>query len=99
MKDRKDVTDSLMTISHDVGAPAEIVSDHTGELIGPNSKFAEKARFLNVKQSSCEPYTEHQNYFEVKQGFVSIAGRIKWSLIIVLFVYGTSSLFMNCKRR
>ena len=49
MKDRKDATDSLMTFVHDVGAPAELVSDHTVALIGPESKFAAKARFLNVK--------------------------------------------------
>ena len=64
MKDRKDDADSLMTFAHDVGAPVELVSDHSAELIEPKSKFVEKARFLNIKQSSCEPYTQRQNEFE-----------------------------------
>ena len=64
LKDRKDAADSLMTFAHDVEAPAEIVSDHTGKLIGHKPKFAEKARFLSIKQSPCEPYTQRQNYFE-----------------------------------
>ena len=58
MKDRKDVADSLMTFAHNVRASAEIVSDHAGKIIGHKSKFTEKARFLNIKQSSCEPYTQ-----------------------------------------
>ena len=58
MKDRKDAADSLVTFAHDVGAPAEIVSNHVAKLIGPKSKFAEKTRFLNVNQSSCEPYNQ-----------------------------------------
>ena len=66
MKDRKDAADSLMSFAHNVGAPTELISDHGAELIGPKSKFAEKARFLNVKQLSCEPYTQHQNEFEGK---------------------------------
>ena len=40
------------------------MSDHAGELIGHKSKFAEKERFLNIKQSSYEPYTQRQNYFK-----------------------------------
>ena len=64
IKNTKDAADSLITFAHDVGAQAELVSDHPAELIGPKSKFAKKARFLNVKQSSCEPYTQRQNEFE-----------------------------------
>ena len=57
MRYRKDAADSLMTFAHDVEAPAELVSDHAAGLIGPQCDFAKKARFLNVKQSSCEPHT------------------------------------------
>ena len=49
MKDRKNAADSLMTFAHDVGALVEIVLDHVAKLIGPESKFAEKTRFLSVK--------------------------------------------------
>ena len=58
MKDKKNAADSSMPFVHNMGAPAELVSDHTAaEFIGPKSKFAEKARFLNVKQLSYEPHT------------------------------------------
>ena len=56
MKDRKDAAESLITFTHDVGAPAETVSDHASELIGPKSKFVKKARFFNAKQLSYEPH-------------------------------------------
>ena len=62
MKDRKDDADSLMTFAHNIGALAELVSDHAVELIGPQCKFVEKERFLNIKQSSCEPYTQHHEF-------------------------------------
>ena len=64
MRDRKDAPDSLITFAHDVGAPTELISDHTAMLIGPQCEYAKKARFLNIIQSSCEPYTQRQNKFE-----------------------------------
>ena len=32
---KKEATDSLLTFAHDVGAPAELISDHASMLIGP----------------------------------------------------------------
>ena len=64
MRDRKDAPDSLLAFVHDVGAPVELTSDHTAMLIGPQCKYEKQARFLNIKQSSCEPYTQRQNEFE-----------------------------------
>ena len=39
MRDRKDAANSLMIFAHDVGAPAELVSDHAAELIGPQCNY------------------------------------------------------------
>ena len=49
MRDRKDAPDSLMTFAHDVGALAELISDHAAMLIGPQCEYAKKVRFLNIK--------------------------------------------------
>ena len=57
-KDRKEAADNLMTFAQNIGAPAELVLDHIAELVGPQCKFAEKAKFFNSKQLSCEPYTQ-----------------------------------------
>ena len=35
MRDRKDTPNSLMAFEHDVGAQAELISDHAAMLIGP----------------------------------------------------------------
>ena len=64
MRDRKDAPDSLLAFAHDVGVPAELISDHAAMLIGPQCKYVKQARFLNIKQASCEPYTQRQNEFE-----------------------------------
>ena len=61
---KKDAPDSLLAFGHDVGAPAELISDHAAMLIGPQCEYAKQARFLNIKQSSCEPYTQRHNKFE-----------------------------------
>ena len=61
---KKDAPDSLLAFAHDIGAPAELISDHAAILIGPQCKYAKKARFLNIKQSSCEPHTQRQNRFK-----------------------------------
>ena len=61
---KKDAPDSLLTFAHDVGAPAELISDHAAMLIGPQCEYAKKARFLNIKQSSCEPHTQRHSKFE-----------------------------------
>ena len=61
---KKDAPDSLLTFAHDVGAPAELISDHAAMLIGPQCEYAKKARFLNIKQSSCEAHTQRHNKFE-----------------------------------
>ena len=53
-----------MSFVHDVGAPAELVSDHANLLIGPKLCSAKKARFLNLKQTICEPNTQRQIGFE-----------------------------------
>ena len=62
--DKKDALDSLLAFVHDAGAPAELISDHATILIRPQWEYAKQARFLNIKQSSCEPYTQHHNKFE-----------------------------------
>ena len=64
MRDQKDAPDSLLAFAHDVGAPAELISDHAAMLIGPQCEYAKKARFLNIKQSSCEAHTQRHNKFE-----------------------------------
>ena len=64
MRDQKEAPDSLLSFAHDVGAPAELISDHANLLVGPQCEFAKKARFLNIKQTSCEPYTQRHNNFE-----------------------------------
>lgn len=61
MKDQNDDAYSLMSFAHDVGAPVELVSDHANLLIGSTSDYAKKARFLNMKQTFCEPNTQCQN--------------------------------------
>ena len=48
MKERTDAADSLMSFSHDVDVPAELVSDHANLLIGPKSDYAKQAQFLNI---------------------------------------------------
>ena len=53
-----------MSFAHNVGVPAELISDHANLLIGPKSDYAKKAQFLNIKQTSCEPRTQQQNKFE-----------------------------------
>ena len=64
MSDEKECGDSLMQFAQDVGAPAENISDGAPLLIGRASNFAKKLRFLNIKQSSCEPNSQRQNNFE-----------------------------------
>ena len=64
IRDRIDAPDSLLAFAHDFGAPAELISDHAAMLIGPQCEYAKQARFLNIKQASCEPYTQRQNEFE-----------------------------------
>ena len=64
MRDRKDAADSQLAFVHNVGAPAELISDNVAMLVGPKCEYAMQARFLNIKQSSCEPYTQRQNEFE-----------------------------------
>ena len=59
-----------MACVHDVGAPAELILDHTAMLIGPQCEYAREARFLNIKQSFCEPYTQRQNDFEGETSFL-----------------------------
>ena len=63
-RDQKDAPDSLLAFAHDVGTPAELISNHASMLIGPQCEYAKQARFLNIKQSSCELYTQLQNSFE-----------------------------------
>ena len=63
MKDQKNAVDSFMTFAHKVGAHTELVSDHANLLICQKSDYAKKARFLNLKQTSCEPNTQGQNEF------------------------------------
>ena len=58
MRDRKYTPDSLMAFAHDVGAPAELISEHAAMLIGAQCEYTKKTHFLNIKQSSCEPYTQ-----------------------------------------
>ena len=53
-----------MSFAHEMGAPVELVSDHASLLIGPKLDYGKKARFLNVKQTSCEPNNQRQNEFE-----------------------------------
>ena len=64
MRDQKDALDSLLAFVHDVGAPTELILDHAAMLIGPQCEYAKQARFLNIKQSSCEPHTQRQNCLE-----------------------------------
>ena len=64
MRDQKEAPDSLLTFTHDVGAPAELISDHANLLIGLQCEYAKKARFLSIKQSSCEAHTQRHNKFE-----------------------------------
>ena len=61
---KKDAPDRLLAFAHAVGAPAELISDHAAMLIGPQCEYAKQARFPNIKQPSCEPYTQRQNSFE-----------------------------------
>ena len=49
MRDRKDAPDSLLAFAHDVGAPAELISDHVAMLIGPQCEYAKQAHFLNIE--------------------------------------------------
>ena len=64
MRKQTEAGDSLMNFAHDVGAPAEIITDGAPLLIGKDSDFAKTARFLRSKLSSCEPGTQRQNNFE-----------------------------------
>ena len=48
MKERTDAADSLMSFAHDVGVPAELISNHANLLIGPKSDYAKQAQFLNI---------------------------------------------------
>jgi hypothetical protein len=64
MKKQTEAGDALMDFAHDVGAPAEIITDGAPLLIGKESDFAKTARFLRSKLSSCEPGTQKQNLFE-----------------------------------
>ena len=64
MRDKKDAPYSLLAFAYDVGAPAELISDHAVMLVGPQCEYVKQARFLNIKQSSCEPYTQRQSGFE-----------------------------------
>ena len=66
MRDKKDAPDSLLAFTHDVGALAELISDHAAMLIGPQCEYAKQARFFNIKQLSCEQHTQRQNEFEGK---------------------------------
>ena len=74
MRDRKDTPDSLMTFVHDVGAPAELTLDHAAMLNGPQYKYAKKARFLNIKQSSVD--TELLVHFLIHQIYLSQGGSL-----------------------
>ena len=58
MRDMKDYAESFMNFAHSVGAPAEIILDSAHMLIGRNSNFAQKCRFLYIKQTACEPETQ-----------------------------------------
>ena len=90
MKERTDVADSLMSFAHDVGVPAELISDHANMLIGPKSDYAKQARFLNIKQTSCEPRTQRQNEFEGETRlYSSVNGKIGWRLTTVQYECGT----------
>ena len=64
MRDQKYAPDSLLAFAHDFCAPTELISDHAVMLIGPQCEYAKQARFLNIKQSSCEPHTQRNNKFE-----------------------------------
>ena len=66
MRNQKEAPDSLLIFVHDVGAPAELISDYVAMLIRPQCEYAKKARFLNIKQSSCEAHTQRHNKFEGK---------------------------------
>ena len=61
---KKDTPGSLLAFAHDVGAPIELISDHAAMLIRLQCEYAKQARFLNIKQSSCEPHTQRHNKFE-----------------------------------
>ena len=49
MRDRKDVSDSLLAFAHDVGDPAELISYHTAMLIEPRCEYAKQAYFLKIQ--------------------------------------------------
>ena len=58
MRDQKEASSTLMDFAHDVGAPAELITDSANLLQGANSEFAKKARFLNVPLYGTEPGTQ-----------------------------------------
>ena len=64
MRDEKEASSALLDFAHDVGAPAELITDSANLLQGHNSDFAKKARFLNIPLHATEPGTQRQNKFE-----------------------------------
>jgi hypothetical protein len=46
MKKQTEAGEALTDFAHDVGAPAEIITDRAPPLIGKDSEFAKTARFL-----------------------------------------------------
>ena len=64
MRDQKHAADKLLEFAHDVGAPAEIITDSANLLQGENSGFRDQARFLKVPLYGTEPGTQRQNKFE-----------------------------------
>ena len=64
IRDQKEAGRSLMEFFNNIGALAEIVSDHTSLLLEKNLEFTKTAYFIHIKQSSCEPHTQKQNDFE-----------------------------------
>ena len=89
MRDWKNYADSITNFAHSVGAPAEIISDGAPILIRRNSDFTKKCRFLNIKQSSCEPKPRSRMPLKVNPDYSNVVGRTVWLQIIVRSVFGT----------
>ena len=54
MRDEKEAGDSLQNFIHNVGAPAEIITDSAPLLQGRDSNFAKTARFFCCNLGACE---------------------------------------------
>jgi len=61
MRNKAQAGDSLRVLAEDVGVPNELVYDNALEMTGPNTEFQKTARFLQIKCSTIEVHTSHQN--------------------------------------